>query len=217
MKGQGTSLARFLVALLLMGGAAVMTHSHSRAEEIVPRQSLENFPLQVGDWSGIEVPISAASRAVLGPGDFLERAYTTQTGAAPLDFFVAYFPSQRTGDTIHSPKNCLPGAGWTPTQSAVIQIPWEKGRVTANRYVLQQGLDRQVVIYWYQAHGRTEASEYWAKYYLVTDAMRLNRTDGALVRVITLLGDQESVASGQQRALGFIHLILPLLHAYIPS
>ncbi len=217
MKGRGKSLARFIGALLLMGAAALLIHSHSRAEVYVPREPLEDFPMQVGNWSGVEVPISSMSRAVLGPGDFLERNYTAPTTQSPLDLFIAYFPSQRTGDTIHSPKNCLPGAGWTPTESAVIQIPWQNGRVTANRYVLQQGLDRQVVIYWYQAHGRTEASEYWAKYYLVSDAVRLNRTDGALVRVITLLGDQESVASGQQRALGFIHLILPLLNAYIPS
>ena len=102
-----------------------------------------------------------------------------------IDLFLAYFPSQRTGNTMHSPQNCLPGAGWSMSGHRHIQIAGPSGPLIVNLYIISKGTDRQVVLYWYQAHGRVVASEYWAKVYLVTDAISMNRTDGSLVRVIT--------------------------------
>jgi len=103
-------------------------------------------------------------------------------------------------------------------QSSVITVPWGGGKILrANYYVLQLGLSREVVLYWFQSHGRTVASEYWARFYLLADALRMNRTDGALVRVITPVADGEALASGKQRALTFTRLILPLLGKYIPQ
>ena len=137
---------------------------------------------------------------------------------APMNLYIAFFPSQRTGDTIHSPRNCLPGAGWVPTESGRIMIPTGTGKsIEANRYIVTQGLDQMLVLYWYQSHGRTTPSEYWAKYYLVTDSLRLNRTDGALVRVITAIGKNENAQQAEARAVKFSEAILPRLNKYIPD
>src|SRR5437764_9538068 len=118
---------------------------------------------------------------------------------------MAYFPTQRTGSTIHSPQNCLPGSGWVPVEFSRVEVPLRgSDNIRVNRYVIGKGLDRMLVIYWYQAHGRVVASEYWAKFYLVEDAIRMNRSDGALVRLMTPIGQNESAASAQQRGVGSV-------------
>lgn len=203
------------VAILVV--AAVFLQSRSHAEVLPPHEKLSSFPAQIGPWSGSLLTIPSSALAVLGPGHFLERLYTTP-GNPSVDLFLAYFPKQSTGDTIHSPKHCLPGAGWTPVHSSIIRVPWGNGNVlTANYYVLEMGLNKEIVIYWFQSHGRTVASEYWVKFYLVEDALRMNRTDGAMVRVITPLGYAESLSSGKARAVDFAKLILPMLSTYIPN
>ena len=156
-------------------------------------------------------------REVLGNGDFLERLYKRNTYEPPVDLFVAYFPSQRTGSTIHSPQNCLPGSGWTPLEKNRIQLAGPGTPVHVNRYVIVKGTDRELVLYWYQAHGRVVASEYWAKFYLVADAISLNRSDGALVRIITPLASNEDVGSAQKRAVQFEEQLIPRLGAYLPT
>ena len=207
---------RFLAVIALLLMASVFIHNHTHAEELPPHDPLAQFPVQLGEWAGTDVAISDDARQVLGPGDFLERVYSNPSEGA-VDLFLAYFPSQRSGDTIHSPKNCLPGAGWTPVQSGRISIPWGIGdQFVANRYILAKGLDREVVLYWYQSHGRAVASEYWAKYYLIEDAIRLNRTDGALVRVITPLAYREPIQDGVARAGRFAQQVMPLLGGFIP-
>ena len=177
---------------------------------------MSSFPVRIGEWTGQDLAMSADVLSVLGPGDFLSRTYRAY-GQPPIDFFVAYFPSQRTGDTIHSPKNCLPGSGWTPMDSSHITITGTNGTsISANLYLIEKGSDRQLVIYWYQAHGRAVASEYVAKFYLVADAIRMNRSDGSLVRVVTPIGNGEDPAAGEKRAVGFAKQIAPMLSRYIP-
>ena len=124
--------------------------------------------------------------------------------------------SQRTGDTIHSPKHCLPGAGWVPGRAGDVSIPLlSDGSVTVNDYLIQKGRDKQLVLYWCQARGRTIASEYWAKLWMVLDALRRHRTDGALVRVIAPTGKAESEA--RERAVEFVRSLYPRLKDFIPN
>ncbi|HEX5481608.1 MAG TPA: EpsI family protein [Terriglobia bacterium] len=212
------SWVRGIFPILLLLLAALFLHRHLRAEVLPPHTKLAMFPSQIGAWAGRTLTIPSADLAILGPGEFLERDYQDPVKPAGIDLFIAYFPSQKTGDTIHSPKHCLPGAGWTPVVSSVIQVPWDDGKILhANYYVLQLGGSREVVIYWFQSHGRTVASEYWARFYLVTDALSMNRTDGALVRLISPVANQEPLESAKGRVLAFTKQILPLLRNYIPQ
>lgn len=218
MKSGAQSWGRFTGAAILMALTAAMLLARNRAERVPPYEDLQNFPSIISGRMSVDVPLSAETLESLGPGHFLMRDYHGALNELPVNLYIAFFPSQRTGDTIHSPKNCLPGAGWVPTQSGRIWIPTGNGaQIEANRYIVTQGMDRMLVLYWYQSHGRVTPSEYWAKYYLVTDSMRLNRTDGALVRVITGIGKNEDPAKAEARAINFSQAIIPQLNKYIPD
>jgi exosortase D (VPLPA-CTERM-specific) len=216
--GGGSSIPRFVLATLIIGGTATLLQAHSRAETFPPRQALQSFPEEIGALKGTDIPIDKDALEVLGAGEFLLRDYANPDGQQPaVNLYIAYFPTQRAGDTIHSPKNCLPGAGWAPVQSSrtKLSVPGH-GPFPVNRYVIAKGDLRQLVFYWYWAHDRGVASEYWAKYYLVADSIRMNRSDGALVRVTTLLSPGESAEAAEQRVLPFVNEIVPKLDSYIP-
>jgi len=209
---------RFALVAALLATTAVFLHGRSRGEIIPQSEPLTSFPRQLGEWTGEDVPIPQDALDVLGPGHFLLRVYRSRALQQPyVDLFVAYFPSQRTGDTIHSPKHCLPGSGWLPVESSrlTLSLPG-RARFAANRYVIAKGDDRQLVLYWYLAHDRVVASEYWAKFYLVADSMRLNRSDGSLVRVTTPLRAGETTDAAQRRLLSFAGNVVPVLNNYVP-
>jgi len=209
---------RFWVAASLLAGTAVLLHARNSSEIIPPRQPLASFPLSLDGWeSGGDIPLTQDVRDVLGPGDFLLRDYQDQASGSNVDLFIAYFPSQRAGDSIHSPKNCLPGAGRVPVQADRINVA-VPGHVPfpANRYLIAKGEDRRLVLYWYWAHDRAVASEYAAKFYLVTDSIRERRSDGSLIRVTTGLAPGESLDSGQRRLLAFAGNVVPLVNSYVP-
>jgi len=211
-----SATGRFLIVAALLAGTAGLLQARRKMELIPKREPVRSFPIQLGSWRGQDQRISDDVLAILGPGDFVSRIYT-QAGQPFVGFFLAYFPSQQTGDTIHSPKNCLPGSGWMPVESARIVIAGNNGRfVQTNRYIIQKGIDRQLVVYWYQAHGRAVASEYWSRFYLVADALRMNRTDGALIRIITPIQEGEAWEIAQQRAVSFAQQVLPSLDDYVP-
>ncbi|MGH8035660.1 MAG: exosortase C-terminal domain/associated protein EpsI [Lysobacterales bacterium] len=217
MKDPRIALLRFLLLLSLLLLTGVFLRSRSRPEVLPSRNQLSSFPAQVAEWKGRELVITDETRRILGDGEFLHRIYTSSPETPAVDFFLAYFPSQRTGSTIHSPKNCLPGAGWVPVESGHMPLRKPDGQtIIVNRYIIARGTDRQLVLYWYQSHGRVVASEYLAKFYLVADAIRMNRSDGGLVRMITPLGRSETADAGLQRAEMFAHSVLPSLESYIP-
>jgi EpsI family protein len=214
----GNFILRWSAVVVLLAATAGFMHIRRHAEVVPQADSLDTFPMQLAEWQGREVVIESETREVLGPAELLSRVYARSQAEPYIDFFIAYFPSQRTGDTIHSPKNCLPGSGWTPMESTEVVLPAPGMRpVHANRYIIAKGAERQLVLYWYQAHGRAVASEYWAKFYLVADAMRTNRTDGALVRIVTPLVAGEPLESAEARAVQFAQQILPSLNRYIPD
>jgi EpsI family protein len=211
------SWIRFFAVVVLLVATALFLRARTRLEILPQREDLASFPKQVGAWVGRDTELQPGVVEILGPGEFLARIYTRAPKEPYIDLFTAYFPTQRTGNTIHSPQNCLPGAGWTPREGSRFPLSRPDGHtIVVNRYVLAKGPDRLLVLYWYQAHGRVVASEYWAKFYLVTDAIRLNRTDGALVRLITPMLRGEDTESAQRRAVELAQLILPMLDSYIP-
>jgi EpsI family protein len=207
---------RFTTTAILLAATAIFLQARKRIEALPAHEPLASFPEQLGTWAGTDVIIPPDVREVLGNGDFLLRIYQNPAAGTNADLFVAYIPSQQQGDTLHSPKNCLPGAGWSPVESSqlAISVP---GRppFTANRYVIAKGDERQLVFYWYGAHGRTVASEYWAKFYLIADSIRLNRSDGAMVRVATPLLEDEPPRSAEQRLIEFTGHVVPLLDPYV--
>ena len=208
---------RFLVSVALLAGTALLLRARNSAEILPLRSPLSSFPHTLGPWTSTDVKLEQDVRDVLGPGDFLLRAYNNSANDKEVSLFIAYFPSQRTGDTIHSPKNCLPGSGWTPVQSDRITIDvGGHAPFLANRYVIAQGQQRQLVLYWYWAHDRAVASEYSAKFYLISDSIRMHRTDGSLVRVTTRIAENESIASAQRTLLSFSSNVVPLLNTYVP-
>jgi EpsI family protein len=212
------SSLRFILAATLIAAAAIFLQARGRNEIFPPRLPLQSFPMQLSNWTGTDIAIQKDVLEVLGPGDFLLRVYQDPAEKQPfVDLFVAYFPSQRTGDTIHSPKHCLPGSGWLPVESSrvTLSLPGHSP-FPANRYVIAKGDSRQLVLYWYWAHDRGVASEYWAKFYLVADSMRMNRSDGALVRITTPMYSGETAEAAQQRLLPFAGDVAPLLDNYIP-
>lgn len=208
---------RFALAVTLL--ASTSWFLQSRKAELVPRHKpLGTFPRQLGDWVGTDLEIPKDISEVLGAGDFLFRNYSDISSSnSPVNLFIAYFPSQRIGDTIHSPKNCLPGAGWLPLTSSriAIALPGEPP-LEVNRYVVEKGGQRALVLYWYWAHGRAIASEYHAKYYLVADSIRLNRSDGSLIRVVRELHDREDATTAQQQMVSLIGQVIPRIGPYIP-
>ena len=213
----GLTWVRFSLAASLLAGAGLFLQVHSQEERRPQRTEMASFPLRFGDWVGQGVGIKPEVREMLGEGDFLLRTYQRSSKEPYVNLFIAYFPTQRTGSTIHSPQNCLPGAGWTPVDHNLIPLTRPDGAAfNINRYVVAKGVERNLVLYWYQAHGRIVASEYWAKYHLVADAIRLNRSDGALIRIITPLRPDESLEFAEQRAIEFAQQIIPSLDEFIP-
>jgi EpsI family protein len=212
-----TSWLRFLPVAALLAFCALILHSRGHEEVVRPREGLASFPTQLGEWVGADQPVDSETRQALGGGDFLDRSFRESNAAPPVDLFLAYYASQRTGDTIHSPKNCLPGAGWAPIAWSRLQLRDSDGKLMwVNRYVVARRLDRMLVLYWYQAHGRAITSEYWAKFHLIADSIRLNRSDGGLVRIVTPIANGETEQQAQERSSRFAALLLPLLDRFIP-
>ena len=204
------------VGLLLLTILGLQVLSHG--SPVLGRKTLEHFPHQVGVWEGVDAAIDDRVQELLGATDLLNRVYTDPQTQTSISMFVSFYASQRTGGTIHSPKNCLPGAGWSPAKSgiATINVPGYSEPIAVNHYIIEKGLSQQVVLYWYQSQGRIIASEYSAKICLVWDAITKNRTDGALVRIVTpVLGGDEEAAL--QKAKSFVQEIFPHLTEYIPS
>lgn len=208
---------RFAIVSAMLVGTAWLVDTHRRSEHIPAREMLLSFPRNIGGWSGQDRGIPDDVRQILGPGDFLDRLYI-EPQHYPINLFIAYFPSQRSGNSIHSPKNCLPGSGWSIESSSVTNLPLpDETSVPVNRYVVSKGAERALVLYWYQAHGRVDYSEYRAKFDLVSDSLRLNRTDGALVRILTPIANDESLTTAEMRAVQFADQVWPHLGRYIPN
>ena len=210
-----------IVGVLLLLSAGVIAKA-SRIEDVPPREPFTQFPFQIGSWRGQDTErFSDEIMKVLGADDYLSRFYYDQKAIAGL--YVGYYKSQRQGDTMHSPLNCLPGAGWQPLDKSYLPIQvtdadGNQSEMTVNRYVIEKGLEQQVVLYWYQSHGRVIANEYRSKIFMVYDAARLNRSDAALVRVTSpRLSSDVSLKDAEARAVEFVKAAFPLFGQFIPS
>jgi EpsI family protein len=207
-------IARAAVVLVILAGAGLYSARASSVEAVVPRVPLASLPLGLGEWHGREAaPLADDVLAQLGVDDYVNRQYVRR-GAAPIGIYVGYYASQRQGDTIHSPQNCLPGAGWLPIETTVAELPAGNRLVPVNQFVIQKGLDRQVVLYWYHGRGRVTANEYANKAFLMLDAAHLHRTNGGLVRLITPVTSTPEAAKSEVAA--FAGVLFTHLDAHLP-
>src|SRR5215831_12082145 len=206
-----------LFGLLLLAAADLRwgTHGHP----VPPRNDFLAFPTQVADWSGRDLPdMSEGVKRTLAADNYLLRTYRQELTGAQVDLFVVYYRSQRSGDALHSPKNCLPGAGWEPVSSEVIVISdpaVPDSSFKADHYVIEKDGVQQDVLYWYQAHGRRFANEYLGKIYLAWDGVTSGRTDGAMIRITARRtpGNPEAL----QSMIAFAQDLSLVLPRFLPS
>ncbi len=200
--------------LIVLQGALI--YSAVRPESPPSGRALAQFPVSLGSWKLLqEGVIDADTQAVLKADDLLNRYYAANGMGANL--FVAAFRSQRNGKAPHSPKNCLPGSGWTPLESSYASIDvGGEVPIQVNRYVVAHGDERSLVLYWYQSRDRAIASEYRAKFWVVVDAMRLNRTDTALVRVVVPIVNRDEAAADKSAA-DFVRSFYGTLRQFLPA
>lgn len=212
---------RFLVLLLFLVVSGVGINLWSRAGEAkVERRALKDFPQAVGSWRqvGADQRFDAETERVLRADDYVSRVYTREDGRA-AQVYVGYYATQKNGATYHSPLNCLPGSGWEMSQPGKITVTPAGGAraFEANRYIIQNGSDRQLLAYWYQGRGRTMSSEYWGKIYTVIDSISRRRSDGAMVRVMMPLGAGQQEQSALEAAVNLAAEVSPVLPGFVPD
>jgi EpsI family protein len=204
-----------LLVLILLMGMIVNAWSYL-GEAHVERKVLKEFPQTVGTWqkTGNDQILDEETLKVLKASDYLLRDFRKPDGAT-ANLYVGYYASQRSGATYHSPLNCLPGSGWMLSEpgKAMISLP-DGSSFAANKYVIQNGDYKSLMIYWYQGRGRNVASEYWGKVYTVFDSVRLRRSDGAMVRVTVGIGNSE--AEAEKAAIEFASAASTVLPEYVP-
>ena len=207
------SLLRILIAGLVIVGGIFATHSLRASAAPREHRPLREFPVAIEAWHGKNLPFSPEVVKEIGADDYTNREYFG--GGRPIELYIGYYKDQRSGDAIHSPKNCLPGEGWEPVHSSRVQISSADKIVTVNEYLIEKGASRDLVLYWYQTHGRIIASEYMAKFWLVADGARRRSTDGAMVRLWTTAADGE--ANARARATDFARRIYPVVSEFLPN
>jgi EpsI family protein len=231
---------RYWTVVLLLIGAGTVIHLRGDTDRVPAAAPLSELPMTIGSWTGTESPLDQETLDVLGKGIFLNRVYQPiangpqvspasfgtaaeaenlhSADSGPVSLFIGYFPTQRTGQAIHSPQHCLPGAGWVFESSGLIDLKDPDGKIyQVGDYLISDGNTKAEVFYWYQSHGRRIASDYLAKFYTMIDSMRLNRTDAALIRVVTPVQKGETRLQARQRASEFTEHLTPYLNRYIPD
>jgi EpsI family protein len=164
-----------------------------------------------------DLPIEKEVQEVLKADDTLNRVYANSSGTGYAFLFIAYFKTQRYGQAPHSPKNCLPGSGWEPVETGrqTLDVPGWSAPIVTNRYVVEHGDEKSVVLYWYQTHNRIIASEYWAKFWLVVDSVRYRRSDTSLVKIVVPVRDN-NIGAATDAGVQFIQALFPNLLRQLP-
>jgi len=202
---------RFVATVLLLAATLAATRLSDQRKPEPPAMPLESIDSQVGAWAGRPAEaLSESALRVLKPSSYLLRVYSR--GDQNIGLFVAYYAHQRSGESMHSPKNCLPGSGWEVWDSTKVEVPFQGRQVSLNKYSVQNGLQRMTVLYWYQSRERIVSSEYYGKICLVWDALSSGRTAGSLVRLT--IPDQPGAA---EEAGAFASLLIPQIQRCLGS
>ena len=212
--------APFIAGLVVVGFIAVASFAMpERTEQAPQRASLVEFPVTVGEWSGRRGAIDDIYLDALKLDDYLLNDYARGL-RPPVNLYVAYYASQRKGQSTHSPRSCLPGGGWKMTEFAQRELPFTTlaGKpMQVNRAVIELGTNRQVVYYWFQQRGRILTNEYLVKWYIFWDALNRNRSDGALVRLTAPVLPGQAVEDVDEELIQFTGAALARIGAYVPD
>ena len=190
-------------------------------EDIIPqRKAFLDFPLQLSGWQGQRDFIDQQYLDTLKLSDYIVMNYLASDAKSSVNFYTAYYASQRKGASVHSPRSCIPGDGWQITSFGQREFPnleIQGVPLHINRAVIEKGEYKQLVYYWFQQRGRSMTNEYLVKWYLFYDAITLQRTDGALVRLVTSLDKGQDIAVADQRLQAFMKELVTVLPEYLPG
>jgi len=210
-----------LSTMVVTGMLAALTYVPLQSPEPIVREEFSSFPLRMDGWRGRSSELDPVIEEVLAADDYLASVYSKEGESAPVDFYVAYYRDQSEGDGIHSPEVCIPGGGWEMSAiektSTSVEVDGKTITLPINRAIIQRGLQRQLVYYWFEQRGRRLTSEYAIKYYSILDKFNRGRADGALVRSITPILPGESEAKADARLQRFLQVSFPRLGAYVPE
>src|SRR5262249_57468895 len=216
--GSANSLPLIACLFLLFAAGMASFYLSSGRQEVVPeRLRFISFPANLGPWQGRPSLLEPQGEHALGLDDYIISNYSKPKNDV-VNFYVAYYASQRKSSSPHAPSVCIPGDGWQITKLERTSYHSNALKLTLplNRVVIARDNNKQLVYYWFVQRGRNVANEYWSKWYLLVDAMTKNRTDGALVRLVTPLYPGESEQAGDERLQSFIEELQPRLQAYLP-
>ena len=219
--GEPWSRQRFmthaLISIAVIAAAGAYVHfGVSNILKVPERTNLAGLPYEFEDWRSEVQRVDSETLDVLGADDFLITNMTSPAGE-PFNLYIAYLNMQRHGHSWHSPRQCIPGGGWQIVQHDVAPAEMADGtQFYYNRIIIENRGFRQLVYYWYDQRGRKIANEFVMKFLLIFDAVRLRRTDGAMIRIMTPIGREELAEDADARLLGFMRELDPKLPPYIP-
>jgi len=203
------------VAVLILAAAASLSLPE-RVEFIPQRTSFDEYPNTVDGWTGRREALEAVYLSALMLDDYYLANFTRGTDPT-INFYIAWYGSQRAGRSAHSPRSCLPGGGWQIKSLTQRTLPGARDALRVNRVLIQFGMQRELVYYWFQQRGRVITNEYVAKWYLFWDALTRNRTDGALVRLVVALRPGDTADAADRQLTEFAAAAAPTLAPYIPD
>ena len=203
----------YVVFVFLVMGTVGAVAVGGRIEQIPERPEFVSFPLSFDEWRGRNNTLDSIVLDTLKLDDYLLADYRNENGEA-VNLYVAYYGSQRSGASVHSPRSCLPGGGWRIESHTEVMLG---NGLRANRFIIRMGENRQLVYYWFKQRDRIITNEFFVKWYMLLDSIMRSRTDGALVRLTTVLRSGEGVEEGDARLRAFAHEITEPLSQYVPD
>ncbi|MCD6274136.1 MAG: VPLPA-CTERM-specific exosortase XrtD [Deltaproteobacteria bacterium] len=210
---------QFVAAVILLGATWGLSQGIEFREKVPIAKSFDQFPVKIGEWNGTRGIMEQKFIDALDLSDYVLVDYLNQKGRS-VNFYVAYYESQRKGESIHSPATCMPGGGWIFKQDGAVKLPFklkDKGLMPVNRALMEKSGTRQLTYYWFPQRGRILTNAYQLKIYAFWDALTRQRTDGALVRVMTPVYEFEELENAEKRLQGFVKEIVPALEEYLPQ
>jgi len=209
---------QFILSVLLLTLTLVLSQGIEFREAIPINKKFDTFPMEVGKWQGKTEPMEEKFITELDFSDYIMVDYQDEKGAV-INFYVAYYESQRKGESIHSPETCLRGGGWVFSQNGKAAVPLDGGKegMVVNRALIQKGTYRQISYFWFPMRGRILTNAFEMKWYNFWDALTRQRTDGALVRIIAPVGQDENPVDAEKRLQEFVRAIAPILSQYLPE